>query len=835
LNRFIAVLAAVGIGLPAFAAWSVRPDTVKVVVKKATHGKAAGRSAVAGDVMQRHHAAVVFDGAGSIVLQVPRGRAEQLTRELAPNADSVEVREELDRIGFLSFPIDVRAGAPAYPEAWRNGQAASLNGRDAFVVQFAAAPQKEWIDAMVQSGLRIISYIPENAYVVYGKAVDVESVRERFPVQFVARHEPVHRITPELRTQGGESIDVTVVVADVPEAAASRALLAAHTIETLQPVTPAGDRELHRVRVKPSALRALANSPAVIWIEPAPEVKLSGEREVYLSSGDTLTTKSGTLLRPAAPVNYRTWLSGKGVSNYTSAVKVGMLDSGFDNGTTVSPHFDFRNAAGSFVETVDYTLRKLGTVADCYGHGTAVAGVIAGNAGSAYGTSTRDIGSSFGDYDYLMGLGIAPAIPLVTGRIFNYNAGSGTIHYEPEPFTTIFPDLAGRQVKITNNSWNDTTLTNAGRYTTDAQTLDRIVRKVNNNDTGDPMALYFSIGNTESYLPVNPPETRAQPPATAKNVVAMGGTESYNPISTYPVRDQFNAGVHASNGFDHFVQSTRGTTDSRFKPDLMAPATAMEAPRTTSTVACYTTVNAVIGPVLDPAEPANKQHIWSRGTSFSSPGGVGNAALLYTWFKNKTTLAPSPAMLKAMQVTFAQSLATLPNAPEVRQGFGKIDLTQAFKTDGRYAWSDQTSSTVLTPSNFITWLPTIMTSYRIKDITRPVRVTLVWTDRAGDPAAANALVNDLHLIVYPPSGAVTAVGNSFNATTGRSNMYASGAPPSYDRRNNVEQVVFNSTDIGQYFRVDVWGETITGDALNPWNGTTPQQDFALFIENVIGQ
>lgn len=48
-------------------------------------------------------------------------------------------------------------------------------------------------------------------------------------------------------------------------------------------------------------------------------------------------------------------------------------------------------------------------------------------------------------------------------------------------------------------------------------------------------------------------------------------------------------------------------------------------------------------------------------------------------------------------------------------------------------------------------------------------------------------------------------------------------------------MILNSADLGRYITIQVWGETIAADALNPWNGTTPRQDFAVFVENVIGQ
>jgi hypothetical protein len=182
-----------------------------------------------------------------------------------------------------------------------------------------------------------------------------------------------------------------------------------------------------------------------------------------------------------------------------------------------------------------------------------------------------------------------------------------------------------------------------------------------------------------------------------------------------------------------------------------------------------------------------------------------------------------------MQVTLAYDLPTEPAAPSTKQGFGKVDLTRGFQTDGRYKWIDQT--TVL-GNGGIAFLPALGGYYTIKDTTKPVKITLVWTDRAGATGVNKTLVNDLDLVVVGANGGQFAVGNSVNATTRRSNLYTSGAV--FDRTNNVEQVVLLSNDVGTSFSVQVDANTVTADGINAWNGTTAQQDFALFIENVIG-
>lgn len=831
MKRFIAAVAAVSaFAVSASGAWSADRDTVKVVVKKIGRDKPDFATATR-EIAPRHGAQVVAETDATVTLQVPRARVEHLRSELVAHVELVEVRDDFDSIQFRAFPIDVRAGQPAYPSTWRSSRDASKGAREAFLIQFAAAPQPAWMEGMAAAGLRVISYVPTNAYVVVGDAAAVETIRDRFPVQFVAIHQPVHKIAASLRDTTASAVDVVVSVARIAEAADAVRIVEQGTLAELQPAVNAGDRDIHRVTLRASALMALANSTAVLWIEPLPRVRLSGEREVFLSVGDSLVTRSGSplVLRPASPVvnNYRSWISSKGVSNYASALTVAILDTGFDNGTAASPHFDFRNGATtSFVSLVDYTNSQTAPLSDCYGHGTAVAGVISGNAGSAFSTTTRDIGATFGDYNYLMGLGVVPAIPLVSGRIFNYNTNAPVRGLDAQPWTTIYPDLASRNVRITNNSWN--TIDDIGQYTTDAQILDRLVRHVNTNDTGNPMAIYFSAGNLEG----TETDARVQPPATAKNVVSVGGSESYNPIpagTTYQVRDEFTAGIHADNGYHRWQRSSFGTTDNRLKPDLLAPATAVEAPRTTSTQAC---VGGLVGSTIDPAEPVNRQHVWARGTSFASPAAVGNAALLYTWHLNKTGTAPSPAMLKAMQVNFAEPLPSVAKNPTTQQGFGRIDLTQAFKTDSRYIRLDQSASRLLTASGAFQAFPCLGCYYTIKDTTRPVTITLVWTDAAGEPTAGRSLVNDLDLVVSSASGKF-AYGNDISATTGRSVVRTTGTY--YDRNNNVEKVVLNSTDMGMYLTVTVMANVIAADAVNPWTGTTPRQDFALFIENVVGQ
>jgi hypothetical protein len=209
-------------------------------------------------------------------------------------------------------------------------------------------------------------------------------------------------------------------------------------------------------------------------------------------------------------------------------------------------------------------------------------------------------------------------------------------------------------------------------------------------------------------------------------------------------------------------------------------------------------------------------------------------------------------MLKAMLITFAKDLyvqnkiptppAIPPNpgspvlarTPDKYQGWGRVDLTEAFKTDHRYYWDDQTKLVTCTGCPAYLRGSLVLT---IKDLARPVIVTLVWTDSAGAIDAAKELVNDIDLSMFGASNGLEIFqGNQFDTTTGFSKKTDSGHPLAVDRTNNVEVIrIMPSAITGSQIHIQVTGAQISADCLHPWNPTsTLQQDFALFVDNVLG-
>jgi hypothetical protein len=105
------------------------------------------------------------------------------------------------------------------------------------------------------------------------------------------------------------------------------------------------------------------------------------------------------------------------------------------------------------------------------------------------------------------------------------------------------------------------------------------------------------------------------------------------------------------------------------------------------------------------------------------------------------------------------------------------------------------------------------------DPTKPVRVTLAWTDAPGS-TTGNAFVNNLDLEVVV--GGQTFLGNVFNGP----NSVAGG---SADIRDNVESVFVPAGVTGNIV-VRVKATNIAGDGV-PGNGAPLDQDFALVVSN----
>lgn len=310
----------------------------------------------------------------------------------------------------------------------------------------------------------------------------------------------------------------------------------------------------------------------------------------------------------------------------------------------------------------------------------------------------------------------------------------------------------------TGSNWYDYGSLGFGLYESNAQEYDDIVY-----DTG--LLVFKAAGNDRDDGPDCPTGPNCDGPydsigfvGNAKNIITICALSDLDDMTDF--------------------SSWGPTDDGRVKPDLCANGT-----------------------LLLSTLPGNSYGSFS-GTSMATPSAAGATALIYQHYQNETALDPAPAMIKALMIHAASDLGN--TGPDYQHGWGIINA--------------QKSVNLISTGSYIEGV--IPASVGQQEFTFEItggdaRVTLVWTDPAGDPAAASALVNNLNLVLVAPDGTLhypwilDPANPNLAATTGVNN------------RDNIEQVLVSNAVTG------TWTARVTGASvpLGP-------QSFALIGEGL---
>jgi subtilisin family serine protease len=674
------------------------------------------------------------------------------------------------------------------------------------VIQFVGPVRRHWIERIKQTGSEIIAYVPNNAYIIRGGPKQLAEVAllaageladDLHPVRWMGRLLPIQKIDPQFGDEDlsrGDAADVRIELIDSADSAG-----AIERISRLVLRINAAPRRFLRyvvlsVRLPLDRLLEVASFDQVLFIEPDRQPELHDERACQILAGKIEQA------RPIGP-GYLNWLAEKGL-DVTPDFVIDVTDGGLDLGSTEAAmlHPDFLDEAGRSRVAYNINYTSDGPE-DRRGHGTLVASVLCGQ---------RNGGLTDPD-SYLIGLGAVPNARIGMSRIFDSN---GKL-----PFAHSFTEFASRAyengARISNNSWGQ----GGNSYDSIAQEYDALVRDAQpRKSDNQEMTFIFSAGNRGAWGGISSP-------GTAKNVITVAASENYRPEGSDSCNFDGMGGIGpdgADSALDIARFSSSGPTrDGRAKPDLAAPGThiygaASRSPFFHADGLCPGT------PIYQP--PGQRLYTWSSGTSLAAPNVTGAAALVRHFFVLRDLEGqrrpPSPAMIKAYLINSATYM-TGQNAggdlPGARQGWGLVNLSRAFDDTSR-ALIDQT--VLFTESG-----QTFEISGSLADRSRPLRVTLVWTDAPGSLLGA-PLVNDLDLEIT--IGAVKYYGNNFEgqfSVPGRS----------ADRHNNVESIYIRPEDIPEGFEgnftITVRAANIAGDGV-PGNDTDLDQDFALVIYNI---
>lgn len=517
----------------------------------------------------------------------------------------------------------------------------------------------------------------------------------------------------------------------------------------------------------PRIVAAVAKLPEIRRIDVFTPPRLLADRARAIVGVDTLAPVEGTTL------------TGEGE-------KVAVFDSGVDK-----DHPDLADR----VEVLDKV--EGATDSDLIGHGTHVAGIIAGT-GAASGGKIR---------------GIAPGAKLVVVGVVQEDG----VVLTPADWSTLLGKAVEQGAKIINLSTGRGAY---GEYDFGSLSIDQFVYD-------NPEVLVVVAAGNEGAAPEGYPGFKTVfSPASAKNVLTVGASCSDRKIDPPLTWRQYNPQIFAAPCGDEPVSggpetpaalSSRGPTEfDSVKPDLVAPGTQILAAKASAGKLRWW-------------QPSYTEHggkyAYLGGTSMAAPVVAGTAAVLRQYLRvacgNST---PSAALMKAILVAGARKLEprALPEKidqeigfPDFDQGFGRLDLASVLPGPPPVSprrkllfvdWSkDSDEALISRPQDLAGRQLKKSRTYCVTvagEPTEPLQVVLTWTDWP-----SSHVQNNLHLEVTGPE--VTMSGNPFHVYRRQkidSVLQAYVDPrrlgaqkfPVVDKNNNVEKITVDAPRPGEY-------------------------------------
>ncbi len=174
---------------------------------------------------------------------------------------------------------------PANAKAAQPGQRAS----GLLLIQFHHAPGPDERAQLAAMGLDLLHYVPDDAFLARGKSVSLEQLRALPFVQWVGDYRPEYKIHGALRPKSGQSVSsepVGVSILLAPRAHAAEIATARAFLSKVQQESTLRSGTILRGKMNPNRLDALAASAAVLWIEPARDMKIVDEVASKIVAGD---------------------------------------------------------------------------------------------------------------------------------------------------------------------------------------------------------------------------------------------------------------------------------------------------------------------------------------------------------------------------------------------------------------------------------------------------------------------------------------------------------------------------------------------------------------------
>lgn len=737
-----------------------------------------------------------------------------------------------------------------------------------YIVQSRGAPDAAFRSQITKASAEIVSYVPNNAYLVRASAEQAIALEQADGIQSVLPFEPYYKLHQKLLPMAVKQEDLepnvwlrlTLLPGARDEAfQAVRGLNAQVMAEERSPFGP----QLI-IQPAPGSLAELAQLPCVQGIEPdLARIPASDLSRVVMGVAPNGSTNKNYLDLTGTNI----WLSFNDIEVDTNHVSLkDRVYVGHPSMATDDPN----------------------------GHGTFVANLLVGDgtdsdkiAGKVQGSETNPPASF---------RGMAPQ-----AKLFGLPLDSGTDVY-PKVSDSFLQETAARTNYITlgrtntlisNNSWTY----DSGDYDSAAARYDEAVRdSIPGKSGSQPVLFVFAAGNAgggdDNGFGGNPDSILS--PGTAKNVITVGalenlrfitnsytnsitvtnvesdGTTTTTNVTTQIVTNYpFFSSTDSANQVASF--SGRGNVGvglesdfGRFKPDVVAPGTFLVSARSKAwNIKDVIDTNSEPGITYAKLQSGLGQYRYDSGSTYAAANVSGMLALLQEYYETQAptplvTDSLSPALMKALLINGSRSLTELydlspqkvfnyqgwglPNLPTTFPSFSTNKHADIVDKKWRLRYIDQNPTNALATGQSRTWkvsMSDIASSF-------PLRVTLVWTDPPGNPNVATKLVNDLDLIVTNTDSGMVFYGNNFpngsDYTDGILPPQDPGALfiPPFDAVNNVENVFIASPgDLGTNYTITVRARRVNVNSVTGFFDATKEnndvvQDFALVISSDLG-
>ncbi len=236
---------------------------------------------------------------------------------------------------------------------------------------------------------------------------------------------------------------------------------------------------------------------------------------------------------------------------------------------------------------------------------------------------------------------------------------------------------------------------------------------------------------------------------------------------------------------------------------------------------------------------------YESGTSMAAASVSGMLACMQEFFERRLQVTNSPALMKALLINGARPVSeqydlNVDNSV-TSEGWGLPSLPNSipatltnFNAQGGAAGNAASLPLLFFDQDPTNALATGQSKTRLLALTtdagqQPLRVTLVWTDPPGSPAAGVKLVNNLILVVSNVDTGDVFYGNDIPAGTDFNQATDTNSAPNIDLVNNVQNV-FLVPPLGTNYAITVMAQRVNVNAVTV-NTNNIVQDYALVISS----